>query len=32
MSKEEIKNKKLNEILRIINEIIDLNKEVQKQQ
>ena len=32
MSKEEIKNKKLNEILRIINKIIDLNKEVQKQQ
>ena len=32
MSKEEIKNKKLNEILRIINEIIDLSKEVQKQQ
>ena len=32
MSKEEIKNEKPNEILRIINEIIDLNKEIQKQQ
>ena len=32
MSKEEIKNEKPNEILGIINEIIDFNKEVQKQQ
>ena len=32
MSKEEVKNEKPNEILGIINEIIDFNKEVQKQQ
>ena len=32
MSKEEIKNKKPNKILEITNEIIDSNKEVQKQQ
>ena len=32
MSKEEIKNKKPNEILGIINKIIDFNKEIQKQQ
>ena len=32
MSKEEIKNEKLNEISRIIGEIIDFNKELQKQQ
>ena len=32
MSKEEINNKKPNEILGIIKEIIDFNKEVQKQQ
>ena len=32
MSKKEIKNEKPNEILGIINEIIDLNKEAQKQQ
>ena len=31
MSKEEIKNEKPNEVLGIINEIIDFNKEVQKQ-
>ena len=30
MSKEEVKNEKPNEILGIINEIIDFNKEVQK--
>ena len=32
MSKEEIKNKKSNEILEIINKIVDFTKEVQKQQ
>ena len=32
MSKEEIKNKKPNEISRIISEITDFNKELQKQQ
>ena len=32
MSKEEIKNKKPNEILGIVNKIIDFNKEIQKQQ
>ena len=32
MSKEEIKTEKPNEILRIINEIIDFNKGIQKQQ
>ena len=32
MSKEEINNEKPNEILEIINEIIDFNKEVKKQQ
>ena len=32
MSKEEIKNEKPNEILGIVNEIIDFNKEIQKQQ
>ena len=32
MSKEEIKNEKPNDILRIINEILDFNKEIQKQQ
>ena len=31
MSKEEIKNEKLNETLGIVNEIIDFNKEIQKQ-
>ena len=31
MSKEEINNEKPNEILEIINEIIDFNKEVKKQ-
>ena len=31
MSKEEIKNEKPNEILGIVNEIIDFNKEIQKQ-
>ena len=31
MSKEEIKNEKPNEISRINNEILDLNKEVQEQ-
>ena len=31
MSKEEIKNEKPNEISRIINEILNLNKEVQEQ-
>ena len=30
MSKAEIKNEKPNEILRIVNEIIDFNKEFQK--
>ena len=29
---EEIKNKKPNDILQIINEILDFNKEIQKQQ
>ena len=32
MSKEEIKNEKTNDILGIINEILDFNKEIQKQQ
>ena len=32
MSKEEIKNEKPNEILRIVNEIINLNRDIQKQQ
>ena len=32
MSKEEIKNKKPNEILGIVTKIIDFNKEIQKQQ
>ena len=32
MSKEEIKNKKPNEVLRIIKNIMDFNKELQKQQ
>ena len=32
MSKPEIKNEKPNEILGIVNEIIDFNKEIQKQQ
>ena len=32
MSKEEIKNEKPNDILGIINEILDFNKEIQKQQ
>ena len=32
MSKEEMKNEKPNDILRIINEIHDFNKEIQKQQ
>ena len=32
ISKEEIKNEKPNDILRIINEILDFNKEIQKQQ
>ena len=32
MSKEEIKTGKPNEILGIVNEIIDFNKEIQKQQ
>ena len=32
MSKEEMKNKKPNEISRIISEIIDFIKELQKQQ
>ena len=31
MSKEEMKNEKLNETLGIVNEIIDFNKEIQKQ-
>ena len=31
MSKEEIKNEKPSEILGIVNEIIDFNKEIQKQ-
>ena len=32
MSKEEIKHEKPNDILGIINEILDFNKEIQKQQ
>ena len=32
MSKEEIKNKKANDILGIVNKILDFNKEIQKQQ
>ena len=32
MSKKEIKNEKPNDILQIINEILDFNKEIQKQQ
>ena len=32
MSEEEIKNKKLNETLGIINKILGLNKDIQKQQ
>ena len=32
MSKEEIKNEKPNDILGIINEILDFNKEIKKQQ
>ena len=32
MSKEEIKNEKPDDILGIINEILDFNKELQKQQ
>ena len=32
MSKEEIKNEKPNEILRIVNEIINFNRDIQKQQ
>ena len=32
MSKKEIKNEKANDILQIINEILDFNKEIQKQQ
>ena len=32
MSKEEIKNEKPNEILRIANEIINFNRHIQKQQ
>ena len=30
MSEEEIKNEKANEILGIVNEILDFNKEIQK--
>ena len=32
MSEEEIKNEKPNEILGIVNEILDFNKEIKKQQ
>ena len=32
MSKEEIKNEKPDDILGIINEILDFNKEIKKQQ
>ena len=32
MSKEEIKNEKPNEILRIVNEIINFDRDIQKQQ
>ena len=32
MSEEEIKNKKPNQILEIVNEIFDFNKDIQKQQ
>ena len=32
MSKEEIKNEKRNDILGVTNEILDFNKEIQKQQ
>ena len=32
MSQEEIENEKLNQILQTVNEILDFNEEIQKQQ
>ena len=32
MSEDETKNEKLNQILEIVNEILDFNKKIQKQQ
>ena len=32
MSEEEIKNEKPNQILEIVNDILDFNKDIQKQQ